>query len=94
MIKIFLRHQKVTKELYIVNSGEEALDFLYRCGDYGNGTAKPDLILLDLNLPAILKEIFRFRKYSKRHPDKNRELINAAYTREELRHLDSLQVFC
>ncbi len=53
LIKIFLQHQKVTKELYIVNSGEEALDFLYHCGDCGNGTAQPDLILLDLNIPGM-----------------------------------------
>ena len=53
LIKIFLQNLKVDKELYIVNSGEEALDLLYHRGDYENGTAQPDLILLDLNMPGM-----------------------------------------
>ena len=53
LIKIFLQNLKVDTELYIVNSGEEALDFLYHRGDYRNGTAQPDLILLDLNMPGM-----------------------------------------
>ncbi len=53
LIKIFLQNLKVDEELYIVNCAEEALDFLYHCGDCGNGTAQPDLILLDLNVPGM-----------------------------------------
>jgi CheY-like chemotaxis protein len=42
-------------ELKIVSDGEEALDYLQRKGRYGlDGNApRPDLILLDLNLPRI-----------------------------------------
>ena len=53
LIKIFLQNLKVDEGLYIVNSGEEALDFLYNRGDYSNGTAQPDLILLDLSMPGM-----------------------------------------
>jgi CheY-like chemotaxis protein len=53
LVKFFLQNQGITKELYIVNSGQEALDFLCHCGDYGTGTTKPDLILLDLNMPGM-----------------------------------------
>ena len=53
LIKIFLQNLKVDKELYIVNCAEEALDFLYNRGDYSSGTAQPDLILLDLNMPGM-----------------------------------------
>lgn len=41
--------------LYIVSDGEEAMDFLQHRGRYTNAEAapRPDLILLDLNLPKL-----------------------------------------
>jgi two-component system, chemotaxis family, response regulator Rcp1 len=41
---------KIGNNLHVVEDGEAALDFLYRRGNYRNA-ARPDLILLDLNLP-------------------------------------------
>jgi CheY-like chemotaxis protein len=41
---------KVGNVLHVVRDGMEALDFLYRRGEYAEA-ARPDLILLDLNLP-------------------------------------------
>nr|WP_220139193.1 response regulator [Nocardia sp. GTS18] len=41
---------KIGNTLHVVRDGEEALDFLYRNGDYADAPT-PDLILLDLNLP-------------------------------------------
>ncbi|GGV24200.1 two-component system response regulator [Streptomyces longisporoflavus] len=41
---------KIRNNLHVVRDGEEALDFLYRRGEY-EGVPRPDLILLDLNLP-------------------------------------------
>lgn len=41
---------KVGNTLHVVRDGEQALDFLYRRGDYPDAV-RPDLILLDLNLP-------------------------------------------
>lgn len=38
--------------LHVVRNGEEALAFLYQQGNYGNAP-RPDLILLDLNLPKL-----------------------------------------
>lgn len=45
----------ITHELYIVEDGEEALDYLFRRGRYrgSSGCPRPDLILLDLNLPKV-----------------------------------------
>ncbi|RLC93993.1 MAG: response regulator [Chloroflexi bacterium] len=40
----------VRSTLYVARDGVEALDFLYREGGYANAP-RPDLILLDLNLP-------------------------------------------
>ncbi|MDX1943834.1 MAG: response regulator [Pirellulaceae bacterium] len=41
---------KINNTLHIVTDGVEALSYLRRQGDYHN-TPRPDLILLDLNLP-------------------------------------------
>lgn len=38
--------------LHVVNNGEEVLTFLYRQGKYRDAP-RPDLILLDLNLPKL-----------------------------------------
>ncbi len=45
-----LRDAKIANELHIVGDGEEAMAFLRREG-YHAGMQRPDLILLDLNLP-------------------------------------------
>ncbi|MEU0599924.1 response regulator [Streptomyces sp. NPDC006393] len=41
---------KIGNTLHVVRDGEEALDFLYRRGTHASAP-RPDLILLDLNLP-------------------------------------------
>ncbi len=43
-------HNKIKNTLHVARDGEEGLDFLYRRGVYGDAP-RPDLILLDLNLP-------------------------------------------
>ena len=47
LVKTSLRNERLANELYSVQSGEEGMDFLYRRGNYSNGTPQPDLILLD-----------------------------------------------
>jgi len=41
---------KIRNTLHVVRDGQEALDFLYRQGQYTDAP-RPDLVLLDLNLP-------------------------------------------
>ncbi|MFZ2071953.1 MAG: response regulator [Halobacteriota archaeon] len=54
LVKVSLKKQRVANELHIVGSGEEAEDFLYQRGKYLNhGVPRPDLILLDLNMPGM-----------------------------------------
>jgi len=45
-----LKNHKVKNNLHVVPDGEEAMDFLYRRGKHQNAP-RPDIILLDLNLP-------------------------------------------
>lgn len=43
-------HNKLKNRLHVAHDGEEGLDYLYRRGEYADAP-RPDLILLDLNLP-------------------------------------------
>ena len=47
-----LQQAKITNTLHWVETGEAAMDFLYQRGEYVNAP-RPDLILLDLNLPGM-----------------------------------------
>lgn len=52
LMRVSLEEQKIANNLYVVGSAEEALDFLYRRGKYSEAP-RPDLILLDLNMPGM-----------------------------------------
>lgn len=41
---------KIRNRLHVAHDGQEGLDFLYQRGDFADAP-RPDLILLDLNLP-------------------------------------------
>jgi CheY-like chemotaxis protein len=43
-------HHKIHNTLRVARDGQEGLDYLYQRGSH-EGAARPDLILLDLNLP-------------------------------------------
>jgi CheY-like chemotaxis protein len=43
---------KVRNNLHVVNDGAEAMDFLQRRGEFASAP-RPDLVLLDLNLPKM-----------------------------------------
>ena len=47
-----LKEAKVMNELSVVSNGEEALSFLRRRGSFSSAP-RPDLIMLDLNLPRM-----------------------------------------
>jgi two-component system, chemotaxis family, response regulator Rcp1 len=56
-----LETAKVSNRLHVVDDGADAIDFLFRRGQYLNAP-EPDIILLDLNLPTkdgrqVLSEI-------------------------------------
>lgn len=51
LTSIAIRQARPEVMVHVVPSGDEALDFLRRQGSYGDAP-RPDLILLDLNLPG------------------------------------------
>jgi CheY-like chemotaxis protein len=55
LTKRALEEGKIQNVLHIVEDGEEAMDYLYRRGRYEDESLapRPDLILLDLNLPKL-----------------------------------------
>jgi CheY-like chemotaxis protein len=63
-------HNKISNNLHVVHDGEEGLDFLYRRGAHKDAP-RPDLILLDLNLP----------KYD------GRQLLERIKSDDDLRHI-------
>ena len=45
-----LREGHIANDIHVAGDGEEALNYLFRRGEFA-GAPRPDLILLDLNLP-------------------------------------------
>lgn len=52
LVEETLRDGNVTNTLHAVPDGEAALEFINRDGEY-EGAPRPDLVLLDLNLPRV-----------------------------------------
>ncbi|GAA4431142.1 response regulator [Actinokineospora soli] len=52
MTREAFEHYKIRNELHVVRDGEQAVKFLRREGNFADAP-RPDLILLDLNLPRF-----------------------------------------
>lgn len=52
LIREALKNSSLEFDLHIADNGEKALDYLYRRASFA-AVARPDLIVLDLNLPRI-----------------------------------------
>jgi CheY-like chemotaxis protein len=53
LVRKALSNQEMLYELHIAGSGEEALEYLQRSRDRDKQSPRPDLILLDLNMPGM-----------------------------------------
>ena len=61
LIMEVFKEEKVAVDIEVVRDGEQAMDFLFKRGEYSTA-ATPNLILLDLNLPKkdgreVLEEV-------------------------------------
>lgn len=52
LTKEAIKEFKILNNLHVVKNGEDALKFIYKEGEYSQ-KPRPDLILLDLNLPKV-----------------------------------------
>lgn len=52
LVEIALKENNIPAHLHHVLDGREGLNFLQQTGDYGNAP-RPDLMLLDLNMPRM-----------------------------------------
>jgi len=53
LVKVAIAENRILADLYHVQDGREALDFLQRLGTRHAQAPRPDLILLDLNMPRM-----------------------------------------
>lgn len=69
LTKRVLEDYKVANDVYLVEDGADALDYIYRRGKYSNGNSapRPGLILLDVKLPKI--DGFEVLKQLKNDPE-------------------------
>jgi len=53
LVRAAFKNARIANGLRITGSGEEAMDFLNRRPPHDPGAPRPDLILLDLNMPGM-----------------------------------------
>ncbi len=75
--KMTLEQGSYARNVRVSQNGQEALDYLASCGDAGNGVSKnprPDLIFLDINMPAMDGWEF-LERYKQLPPEKKADIV-------------------
>lgn len=53
LTRLAFAESRVANDLVVVRDGQEALDYLFANGKYAGACVRPQLILLDLNIPKV-----------------------------------------
>jgi len=75
--KMTLEQGSYARYVRVSQNGQEALDYLASCGDTGNGVSRnprPDLIFLDINMPAMDGWEF-LERYKQLPPEKKADIV-------------------
>jgi len=94
LIQEALRDGKVWNNPHVISDSEAALDFIHRCGQYADAP-RPDLVLLDLNLPK--KDGREVLALIKGDPDLKRipvVLLTTSKEEEDVLRADNLAADC
>jgi chemotaxis family two-component system response regulator Rcp1 len=87
-----LRHGDVPCRISLVRDGEEAMEFLLRCGRYRRAP-QPDLILLDLNLPKKSgREVLAEVKANRRLAAMPVVVLTSSHTQQSILEAENLHV--
>lgn len=86
LTKYILQRNKVPGEVIVVRDGQEAVDFLYHKNKYAGLTdGKPNLVLLDLNIPRINgKEVLRIMKHDATLKDIPVVIVSSSNRQEDI----------
>ena len=86
LTKYILKRNHVPGEVVVVRDGQEAIDFLYGRNKYAGATnGKPNLVLLDLNIPRIDgKEVLRIMKHDNALKDIPVVVVSSSNRQEDI----------
>jgi CheY-like chemotaxis protein len=88
LTKYILRNNNVPGDVYVVRDGQEAIDYLLHRDRFADqaSSPRPNLVLLDLNLPRIDgKEVLRLIKSDKNLKDIPVIVVSSSDREEDIR---------
>jgi CheY-like chemotaxis protein len=87
LIEKNLRRSNITNQITIINDGQEAIDYLFKEGDYSSSAhCSPLLVLLDLNLPGL--DGYQILERMKNNPKTKHIPVIMLTTTDDVREVD------
>jgi len=89
LTKYILERNNVSGEVYVARDGQEAIDFLYQRNQFKDAASspRPDLVLLDLNIPRVGgKEVLRIIKSDRMLQDIPVIVVSSSDREEDMKY--------